>query len=117
MLGEGIELSGRTEDWANSAHFLQALSAVEAFRGKAERSGVLIGAAEGSLWEVGAPVYNFYRPDPSFGERGVAEARAALGEAAFEEAWARGREMTFEQAVEYALERPAIFVKIITGNV
>jgi hypothetical protein len=28
-----------------------------------------------------------------------------LGEEGFEEAWAQGRAMTFEQAVEYALER------------
>ncbi len=34
----------------------------------------------------------------------VGEARAILGEAAFEEARERGREITFEQAVEYALE-------------
>ncbi|CAA9443199.1 MAG: hypothetical protein AVDCRST_MAG01-01-3849, partial [uncultured Rubrobacteraceae bacterium] len=103
MLGEGIELSGRTKDRANLAHFLQMLSAVEAFRGEAERSAVLIGAAEGSVQEVGAAVYNFYRPDPSLRERAVAEARAALGGADFEEAWARGCEMSFEGAVGYAL--------------
>ncbi|CAA9458182.1 MAG: hypothetical protein AVDCRST_MAG37-3343 [uncultured Rubrobacteraceae bacterium] len=103
MLGEGIKLSGRTKDRANLAHFLQALSAVEAFRGEAERSAVLIGAAEGSLREVGAPVYNFYRPDPSLQERAVGEARAVLGEAAFEEVREQGRVMSFEQAVAYAL--------------
>lgn len=43
MLGEGIELSGQTKDRANLAHFLQALSAVEAFRGEVERSAVLSG--------------------------------------------------------------------------
>ena len=103
MLEEGIELSGRTKDRANLAHFLQMLSAVEAFRGEAERSAVLTGAAEGSAQEVGAAVYNFYRPDPSLRERAVAEARAALGVAVFEEARARGREMGFERAVGYAL--------------
>jgi predicted ATPase/DNA-binding XRE family transcriptional regulator len=104
MLGEGIELSGQTKDRANLAYFLQALSAVEAFREEVKRSAVLIGAAEGSLREVGAPVYNFYRPDPSVGELAVDEARAVLGDAAFEEARERGRMMTFEQAVAYALE-------------
>jgi hypothetical protein len=63
----------------------------------------LIGAAEGSLREVGARVYNFYRPDSSVGERAVDQARAVLGDAAFEEARERGRMMTFEQAVKYAL--------------
>ena len=104
MLGEGIELSRQTKDRANLSHFLRALSAVEAFRTHAHRSAVLIGAAEGSLREVGALVYTFYRPDLSLQERAMVEARAVLGKAAFEEARERGREMNFEQAVEYALE-------------
>ena len=49
MLGEGIELSGQTKDRANLAHFLSALAAVDAFRGWAERSALLLGAAEGLL--------------------------------------------------------------------
>ena len=104
MLGEGIELSTQTKDRANLAHFLSALAAVEAFRGRAERSALLLGAADALLQEVGAPVYNFYSPDPSLQERAVNEARADLGDAAFEEAREQGQAMTFEQAVEYALE-------------
>jgi non-specific serine/threonine protein kinase len=110
MLGEGIELNGQTKDRANLAHFMEALSAAEAFRGEAERSAVLIGAAESSLREVGAPVYNFYIPDPSLRERAVAEARASLGDTVFEQARERGRAMTFDQTIEYALgadETPA----------
>ena len=38
-------------------------------------------------------------------DRGVAHCAKKLGEEAFEEAWAQGRAITFEQAVEYALER------------
>ena len=34
----------------------------------------------------------------------LAAARAALGEAAFTGAWQKGKEMTLEQAVEYALQ-------------
>jgi len=111
-LEEGVELSGHTKDRANLAHFLEALSAVAALRGEVERAAVLIGAAEGSLKELGTPVYHYYIPDPSLRERAVAEARASLGDEAFEEAWTQGREMTFEQAVAYtlsgvdALERP-----------
>jgi len=37
-------------------------------------------------------------------ERTMAEGRAALGEAAFAAAWAEGRAMSLEQALEYALE-------------
>ena len=104
LLGEGIEWSEQTGDRANLAHFLEVLAAVTALGGEGERSAVLLGAAEALLEQVGARVYNYYVPDPSLQERAIAEARAVLGEAAFEEARERGREMNFEQAVEYALE-------------
>ena len=37
-------------------------------------------------------------------EQGVASARAELGEEEFQKAWAEGRAMSIEQAIEYALE-------------
>ncbi len=103
-LEEDVELSGHTRDRANLAHFLEALSAVAALHGEAGRSAVLVGAAEESLREVGAPVYNLYNPDPFLKERASAGARAALGEAAFEQLRACGRAMTFDEAVAHALE-------------
>jgi hypothetical protein len=51
------------------------------------------------------PVYDYYQPDRSLYERTVATVRSKLGEAAFEEARTKGRAMTFEQAVDYALGR------------
>jgi tetratricopeptide (TPR) repeat protein len=104
MLEEGIEWSMQTKDKANLVYFLEALAAVKAFGGGVDRSAVLIGAAEALLEEVGERVHRYYVSDPSLQERAVAEARAVLGDATFEEARERGWEMTFEQAVEYALE-------------
>jgi hypothetical protein len=105
ILGEGIEWSEQTRDRAYLAHLLEVLAAVKAFGGEAERCALLLGAAEGLLEELNrARVHIFYKPDPSLRERAVAEARTARGEAAFEQARERGREMTFEQAVEYALD-------------
>ena len=57
------------------------------------------------LEEAGTSVYNYYKPDRSLYERITSNVRSQLGEEGFEEAWAEGRTMTFEQAVEYALER------------
>ena len=102
-LEEGIRLCEQTKDRANLAHFLEALAAIASSRGEAERCALLLGAAEALLEEVGARVHNYYVPDPSLQERAVAEARAALGDATFEEARERGQAMTFDQAVEYAL--------------
>ena len=53
---------------------------------------------------AGSPVYNYYEPDPYLYERTLSATRSQMGDAGFEEARAEGREMTFEQAVEYALE-------------
>ncbi len=76
-------------------------------RGEAERSGRLIGAAEGLHEAVGVPVYLYYEPHRSRYERTAAAVRSPLGEEAFEEVRAEGRAMTFEQAVVYALEDDA----------
>ncbi len=103
MLEEGVALSEQMRDQANLAYFLEGLAVVIGMGGNARPSATLTGAAERLLGEAGAPVYNYYVPDPSLRESALATARTLLGEAAFEEARERGREMNFEQAVEYAL--------------
>ena len=105
LFEEGVTLSEQVADRANVAYCLEGLATVAGAQGKAERSARLFGAAEGLLEVLGAPVYTYYKPDPSLYERTVHATRSRLGEAAFEEARERGRAMTSEQAVEYALGR------------
>jgi predicted ATPase/DNA-binding XRE family transcriptional regulator len=105
LFGEGVTLSEQMGDRANVAYCLEGLAVVANARGEAERSGCLIGAAEGLHEAVGVPVYVYYEPQRSMYERTVATVRSWLGGEAFEEARERGRAMTFEQAVKYALER------------
>ena len=50
--------------------------------GQSKRSARLLGAAEGLLREVGAPVYNHYKPDRSLYEHTLDEARTAAREVA-----------------------------------
>ena len=45
----------------------------------------------------------FRPPDQAYHDETAAAARAALGQPAFDGAWAEGRAMTLEQAIEYAL--------------
>ena len=104
MLEEGIEWSMQTKDSTNLVYFLETLAAVKAFGEGAARAAVLFGAAETLLETVGERAHRQYVSDPALRERAVAEVRAALGEAAFEEARTEGRAMTLEQAVEYALQ-------------
>jgi hypothetical protein len=66
----------------------------------AERAIRLLGAGEAFCERLGA------RPpvaDATDYERTVAAGRAALGEAAFAAAWAEGRAMSLDEALEYAL--------------
>ncbi len=101
---EGITLTEQMRDQANLAYFLEGLAVVAGKREEAERSARLSGAAEGLLEAVGATVYNYYRPDRSLYEHTVSAMRSRLGDAAFEAAQDEGREMSFGQAVAYALE-------------
>lgn len=66
----------------------------------AKRSAQLLGAAESLRQKIGAPLTPVDRVDY---ERDVEAARRALGEEAFAAAWAEGRAMELEQAVECAL--------------
>jgi hypothetical protein len=66
------------------------------------RAARLWDAAEALLEKIEA-VYA-YVPDRSLHRSQVA-ARPLIEEAAWEEAWAEGRTMTSEQAIEYALDR------------
>ena len=105
LLEEGVTLSEQMGDRANVAYCLEGLAVVANARGEANRCARLIGAAEGLHEAVGVPVYVYYEPHRSMYERTVAAVRSWLGRKAFEEARKRGREMTFEQAVGYALAR------------
>ena len=107
MLEEGVTLSEEIGDQANLSYFLEGLAVIAGMEGDSEHSARLLGAAERLLEEAGAPVYNYYKSDRSLYDRTTANVRSGLGEEGFEEAWAEGRTMSFEQAAEYALERDA----------
>src|SRR5215207_1662958 len=80
---------------------LELLAAAVSMRGEHGRAAWLFGAAEALREAVGAFVLPLYRAEY---DHGVAATRAGLDEAAFSSAWSKGRAMTPEQAVEYALE-------------
>jgi non-specific serine/threonine protein kinase len=103
LFKEGITVSEQVGDLANVAYCLKGLGMVAGTQYQLERCARLFGVAQGLLEAVGSPVYNYYEPDPSLYKRTLSTARSRLGEAAFEEAWDRGRAMTFEQAIAYAL--------------
>ena len=83
---------------AHTMACLVILAEIAGAQGHAERAALLIGAAERLAETLG--------PRPIDRGRFDAAVREALGEPGYQSAWAKGREMTIERAVEYALERP-----------
>jgi hypothetical protein len=67
------------------------------------RAARLFGAAAALREAIGAPRPPAFR---SYHERNLTAVRGRLGKEAFKKTWAEGQEMTAEQAVKYALERP-----------
>ena len=80
---------------------LTGLAVVALRLGQAERAGVLFGAAEALREALAVPPPPFIRDRY---DHTVAEVREKLGDA-FPAVWQRGRAMTLDQAVEYALTR------------
>ncbi|HLL41372.1 MAG TPA: tetratricopeptide repeat protein, partial [Rubrobacteraceae bacterium] len=103
LFEEGITVSEQVGDRANVAYCLRGLATVAGARDQPERCARLFGAAGGLLKAAGSPIYNYYEPDPYLYERTLSATCSQMGESAFEEARKRGREMSFEQAVAYAL--------------
>ena len=83
---------------------LTGLAAVAVAQGRLERAARLFGAAEALREQVQSMVWPAERFEWN---KHVAELRAHLDAAALTTAWAAGRAMTAEQAVEYALSSEA----------
>jgi predicted ATPase/class 3 adenylate cyclase len=83
---------------------LEGFACVAGARGEAERAARLWGAAQ-TLHETKGILR-----DPDFlaeADARISAVRSGMGEEAWEEAWRKGRAMTLEEAVSYALEEEA----------
>lgn len=105
LFEESLPLRKELRDRRGTATSLTGLAVVAVGLGDAERAAVLFGAAEALREALGVPPPPFIRDHY---DRTVAEARGKLGDAAFTAAWQRGRTMTPDQAIEYALTRSSV---------
>jgi predicted ATPase/DNA-binding CsgD family transcriptional regulator len=104
LFEEGLTVSAELGNEADIVHCLEGLASVAGAEGRIVRAARLWGAEEALLEEIEA-VYT-YVPDRSRHKNQVA-ARSQIDEASWKAAWAEGRTMTSEQAIEYALEQEA----------
>jgi predicted ATPase len=83
------------------AHELECFAFIAKAQEEDQRAAHLFGAAEILRENINIPMMPTERPEY---DREVNDLRANMDEAAFAKAWAEGRAMTMEQAIEYALE-------------
>jgi predicted ATPase/DNA-binding SARP family transcriptional activator len=83
------------------AYCLEGFAKVAARYGDAAQAARLLGAAEALRQAIGAPLSRAERNEL---DQDVIVTRERLGQGIFDAAWTKGRAMTMEQAVEYALK-------------
>src|SRR5215203_6095255 len=101
LFEERLTVSAELGNEAHVVHCLEGLAAIAGAEGRIVRAARLWGAAEALLEKIEA-MY-IYVPNRSLHRSRVA-ARSQIDDAAWEAAWAEGRTMTSEQAIEYALD-------------
>ena len=107
LFKEGLTVSAELGNESDVVHCLEGLASIAGTEGSFVRAARVWGAAEALLEEIEVGVHT-YVPDRCLQQSQVATAYARLDEEAFEAAWAEGRMMTSEQAIQYALEQVAV---------
>jgi hypothetical protein len=100
LFRESLVLRKERGDKNGIAASIDALAGVAVTQGRLEKSARLFGAADALRETIHTAVPPAQRADYV---RHMATLRAQLVETAFAAAWAEGRAMTPEQAIEYAL--------------
>ena len=98
---EGLRICRKLGDIWRSTGLIRSVAELEARSGettKLEQAARLWGTAEALLTARGDA-----GPDNESTDRDIAAARAQLGEARFEAAWAEGAALTLNEAIDYAL--------------
>ncbi|HZT42719.1 MAG TPA: tetratricopeptide repeat protein [Chthonomonadaceae bacterium] len=98
---ESLVIRRKIEEKPGIAESLRDMADLAAGQGQFEMAARLWAAAEVLRETIGSPLPPKEKEEV---DRKVATARASLGEEAFASAWEQGQAMTFEQAIEYALQ-------------
>jgi predicted ATPase/DNA-binding CsgD family transcriptional regulator len=100
LLREGLSMWRKLKDRSPISLTLEDLGRVATLNGELLRAARVWGAAEAMRTRFGTPMPPHRRKRYA---AAVADARAQIAEPRFEEAWAAGRQMSTEAAIDYAL--------------
>jgi tetratricopeptide (TPR) repeat protein len=104
LYGESLRLGRRFGFTHHVIVPLEGMARLAAMRGRAEMAARLLGTSAALRDEMGVPLTLVAKSDH---EHALKTARAALGEGAFEEAWARGYETPLEDAISSTIAGPS----------
>lgn len=102
LLKEALNIAKGGIPWAFPYH-IESFAYLALGEGFTLRAAKLLGAGNCLFETLGAVRVPLNQPEH---DRAMVDLREALGEEALAAAWAEGRAMTTEQAIEYALEEP-----------
>jgi len=102
LLEEGAGISRGLGDLLGTAYYVWVFGKVNALRRNPIQAARLWGAAEALRERMGMSFSHFDLAASGY-EQDLAAVRSALDEASFEAAWAEGRAMSPDQALEYAV--------------
>lgn len=103
LLEEDLRLARGSDDKLSIQHALFGLGSVAAARAQPARAALLWGASEAVREATGIHLTELARSGTKYGDH-LSSARAQLGDAPLGRAWAEGKVMAQDRAVEYALE-------------
>jgi predicted ATPase len=106
FLKEGLSLAAEAGDDTSAAYYLEELAAVARQQDNPRRAVRLLTAARALLESRGSGWLHAYVPRAPNDDNVLATLRSAMGDAAFDEAWAWGQSAGDRRAVEFALEKP-----------
>jgi tetratricopeptide (TPR) repeat protein len=101
-LGESLTIAADLRDPLATAEVLESFAELAVAKDASRRAGTILGVAARLREEMGLPIPGNEEHDH---KRVAAAARAALGDAAFDQAWREGGAMELEEAVRYASDR------------
>ena len=106
LFEEGARISRDIGDRLGGIYYVWGFGKSSVLRGRPVRAATLWGAAEALREQMGMALSHLDLAASGY-EQDLAAVRSTLGEASFDAAWAKGRAMSFEQAIDYALQEPA----------
>jgi predicted ATPase/DNA-binding SARP family transcriptional activator len=101
LFGESLELNRQLGHLQGMVACLAGFAAINLVKGNLEKATILCGCVENLLQRFGGP---FFFADTVEYERSVSELKKTLDEKTFSFVRSKGRAMTLEQAIEFALE-------------